>query len=253
MVKKAVIAIFILVLTLSLIACNQSDKRVETNDINYKITEFTDSKSTDILKYNIEFPQLSGLSDVDKQSRINSTLKDEAIKVLKYYEEPTGFVEVNIDYKVVLETTNVLSIQYSGVGFVNTAAHPNNLFYTTNINIKAGERLRLLDIVNIDGDLANKFTKGEFQALWPEQGEALQHITNEEIKRNFEDADTLDYIGTEKQSDVFSYFTNDSLGISVSVSHAIGDHAEFEIKYKDIKDNIKTENEIWNELLKPNQ
>ena len=59
----------------------------------------------------------------------------------------------------------------------------------------------------------------------------------------------MDNIGTEKQSDVFSYFTSDSLGISVSVSHAIGDHAEFEIKYQDLKGNIKTENEIWKDLL----
>jgi len=28
------------------------------------------------------------------------------------------------------------------------------------------------------------------------------------------------------------------------------DHAEFEIKYQDIKENVKTENGIWNDLLK---
>ncbi|AIQ14915.1 PdaC/SigV domain-containing protein [Paenibacillus durus] len=230
---------------------NNQQKLSISNDINYKITEFTDSKSTDKLNYNIKYPQLSGLIDVDKQKKINNTLKDEALKVLKYYEEPYGSVDVNIDYKIVLKTTNILSIQYSGVGYVSNAAHPNNLFYTTNINIKAGKRLRLKDIVNIDEDLASKFLNDGFKALWPEQGEALKHITNEEVQQNFKDADSLDNIGTEKQSDVFSYFTNDSLGISISVSHAIGDHAEFEIKYQDIKDNTKTENEIWNDLLNP--
>ncbi|WP_379157924.1 PdaC/SigV domain-containing protein [Paenibacillus sp. sgz5001063] len=277
MKKKVFIAIFIVVLTLCMSACNESDNRVQTNDnketkapkventndpnnqqklsisnyIDYKITEFTDSKSTDKLNYKIKYPQLFGMSDVDKQNELNNTLKDEALKVLKYYEEPSGFVDINIDYKIVLETRNILSIQYSGVGDVSNAAHPNNLFYTTNINIKSGERLRLKDIVNIDEDLASKFLNDGFKALWPAQGEALKHFTNEEIKQNFTDADSLDYIGTEKQADVFSYFTNDSLGISISVSHAIGDHAEFEIKYQDIKDNAKTENEIWNDLLNP--
>lgn len=56
------------------------------------------------------------------------------------------------------------------------------------------------------------------------------------------EGDSLDNIGTEKQSDVFSYLTADSLGISIGVSHALGDHAEFEIRYEEIKDNIIYEN-----------
>lgn len=282
MAKKVVIAIFLLVLTLSLGACSESENKVQindnketkaptmtpkvddtnepinqqkqsiSNDLNYIITEFTDSKSTDTLNYNIKYPQLSGLSDVDKQKQINNILKDEALKVLKYYEEPYGgFLDVDIEYKITLKTMTILSIQYSGDGYVSHAAHPNNLFYTTNINIKTGKRLRLTDIVNIDEDFASKFLNDGFKALWPEQRVVLQDITNKEIQRNFKNADSLDNIGTEKKSDVFSYFTNDSMGISISVSHAIGDHAEFEIKYQDIKNNIKSESEIWNDLLSP--
>jgi len=46
----------------------------------------------------------------------------------------------------------------------------------------------------------------------------------------FNNADSLDNIGTVNQSDIFSYITEDTLGISVSVSYAEGDHIEFEIK-----------------------
>lgn len=46
----------------------------------------------------------------------------------------------------------------------------------------------------------------------------------------FNNVDSLDNIGTVNQSDTVSYFKKDTLGISVSVSNAEGDHAEFEIK-----------------------
>ena len=47
---------------------------------------------------------------------------------------------------------------------------------------------------------------------------------------------------------IFSYLTKDSLGISISVGHATGDHAEFEIKYQDIANNLKVENEVWKDF-----
>jgi hypothetical protein len=56
-------------------------------------------------------------------------------------------------------------------------------------------------------------------------------------------------MGEENSSNSFSYFTNDSLGISIGVIHVLGDHAEFEIKYEDIKDNMKADHGIWKDLL----
>lgn len=279
MFKRAIVVALFLLLAFSLAACDKGESKLPStvngetqaptavpaqekaenknaqqkpdtkNDVDYKVTELICSKSDNAFKYDIKYPQISGLSDQDKQKRINGILKDEALKVLKYYENPFGSVELNINYKVSLKDANVLSIQYSGVGSVDTAAHPNSLFYTTNIDINTGNRIRLKDVVNIDKKLADKFLSGGFKALWPEQSEALEHHTSEEMQESFKKADSLDSIGTEEQSDVFSYFTTDSLGISISVGHAMGDHAEFEIKYQDLNDNIKTENEIWKDLL----
>jgi hypothetical protein len=230
---------------------NQINKyETGSNETKYKISEKTYQKRNSKLECKIKYPQIFGLSDHDKQKKINNTLKEEALKALRYYREWEGSLDLDIEYKVVLKKTNVLSIQYSGMGLVSTAAHPNNLFYTTNINIRTGKRVRLIDIVKIDKDFANEFFTGEFKALWPQQDDSLQYLSNEEIQQDFEEADSLDNIGTDKQSDVFSYLTNDSLGISISVAHAIGDHAEFEIKYRDLKDNMKTKNDIWNDLLK---
>ena len=218
--------------------CDKGESNV-SND--YEVNKFNYSKHDDTLQCDIQYPQISGLKDSEKQENINKILKDETLKVLTYYEDPFGAVELSIDYEIRLKDSRVLSIQYSGLGMVSNAAHPDKLFYTTNISIKSGDRLRLRDVVNIDRDFADQFINGEFIAVWDFQGEEidLTHYTNEKIQEYFMEADSLDNIGTEKQSDVFSYFTADSLGISIPVRFAIGGHAEFEIKYQDIKDNIK--------------
>lgn len=206
------------------------------------------SQNKDGLSYSIKYPQIIGLADSEKQKKINKMIKTEALKVLNYYKEPYGPVDVDIDYTV-SSSSDVLSIQYSGLA-VSNAAHPNQLFYTTNIDMKHGKRIRLKDIVDT-GALAKKFINGKFKALWPEQSEemGINEMKTEKLQKDFQEADSLDSIGTEKQSDVFSYFTKDALGISIPVPYAIGGHAEFEIKYEDIKDNI-IKNDIWKELIK---
>lgn len=216
----------------------------------YSIIELSCSQSEDEISYTINYPQITGLVANDKQERINEIIEDEALKVLNYYENPFGSVEVTIDYNISLTTPDILSIQYTGIGTVSNAAHPNKLFYTTNIDIEKGTKIRLADVIKIDSDFNQKFINGEFIALWTEQSEQidLSEFSIENLQEDFTEADSLDNIGTEKQSDVFSYFTEDSLGISIPVPYAIGGHAEYEIKYQDLKDNI-TENEIWEELI----
>jgi hypothetical protein len=216
---------------------------------NYSVTGLNSSQVDEKLSYNINYPQIFGLDDINKQIKINEIIEVEALKVLNYYKNSFGSVDVNIDYNVIL-ASNVLSVQYTGLGMVSNAVHPNKLFYTTNIDIKQGERIRLGDIINSDA-VAEKFINGNFKALWPEQAEEIEmdEIKIEKLQDNFGEADSLDNIGTEKQSDVYSYFTENSLGISIPVPYAIGGHAEFEIDYSDIKNNI-IENDIWNELIK---
>ncbi|HEX9061681.1 MAG TPA: hypothetical protein VF941_15980 [Clostridia bacterium] len=268
MFEKLAIAIFLVLFSLSLAACSDKEKppainNIKTgnnynapkipnisNDIMYKVTELTYEKNDTKIKCNIKYLKVSDLSDVKRQEQINNILKDEALKVFRYYDNSDGILELNISYKIVLMDKDILSIQYSGIGYVSTAAHPNNLFYTTNINMRTGNKLRLNDIINIDKDFAEKFISGKFKALEPHKNEAIKHLSIETILAYFKEADSLDNTGSNKQSDVFSYLTPDSLGISISISHSTGDHAEFEIKYKDIKDNIKVESDIWNNLLR---
>ena len=181
----------------------------------------------------INFPQIVDLHDANKEKSINTMMKNEALKVLNYYSQEEKDLTLEINYVIKWKSTNLLSIQYSGLGNVKGTAHPNHHFYTTNIRIDKGTRLRLKDLVKINEGFVEKVKK-ESIALNAEHNGVLERFTNLDLIHLFNNADSLDTIGTENQSDTFSYLTKDSLGISLGVSHAEGDHAEFEVKYQDI-------------------
>lgn len=186
----------------------------------------------------ISYPQISELSDAEKQKELNEIIKNEALKGNNYYKDVDGEVTIDINYKIACQEPELLSIIYSGVGNVSGAAHPSNLFYTTNLDIANRKNLRLNDIVNINDDFVNMLINGSFKAVnseyEAEYKSEINMLTLEDWKKRLLAADPSDKMGSE-----FSYMTKDSLGISIGVIHALGDHAEFEIKYKDIWKYIK--------------
>lgn len=186
----------------------------------------------------ISYPQISDLSDGEKQKELNEIIKNEALKGNNYYKDVDGEVTIDIKYKIVCQEPELLSIIYSGVGNVSGAAHPSNLFYTTNLDIVNKKDLRLNDIVNINDDFVKMLINGSFKAVnseyEAEYKSEINMVTPDDWKKNLLVADPSDKMGSE-----FSYMTKDSLIISIGVMHALGDHAEFEIKYKDIWKYIK--------------
>lgn len=209
----------------------------------YKISK-ENYKNNNIM---ISFPKVIGLANYNNEQKINHIIKNDALKILDYYKTADNNLNLDINYDIKLKENDLLSIQYSGVGYVKGAAHPNNLFYTTNVDIKNQSRLRLKDKIIIDQNFIDKLRKGEYKTAGSEKNSELKaavfnvlnSYSNQELMKILNESDILYSSSNENQSGAFSYFTNDSIGISLSMPHAIGDHAEFEIKNKDIKDNIK--------------
>lgn len=204
----------------------KNDNLQSSTSINYRLAKnvYTNKNVT------VNYPQITNFGDKNKQKLINNILKGEALKVLNYYKDSEGDVTSNINYTIKFEGKDRLSVQYSGTAYAKGAAHPNNIFYTTNIDLNKGVKLRLFDIVKIDENFVSRFKSSADKAKEPAKSSLEQYTTADLIKM-FKNADSLDNIGTVNQSDTFSYFTKDALGISVSVSHAAGDHVEIEMKY----------------------
>jgi citrate lyase gamma subunit len=158
---------------------------------------------------------------------------------------------INIKYKISLQSQRILSVQYSGYSYVKDAPYTLNLFYTANIDIKKGSKLTLKDFANIDDNLVNIYRnfKVEDSEINQASAGALEYILNTyteaDLIRYFEGADS----SFKNSAFTFSYLTKVAIGISIEVPNGVGDHMEIELKYDDIIDNIKTENDIWKDLL----
>lgn len=204
----------------------------------------------------INYPEISGLGDKSRQDKINKILKDRALYVLNGYSESQGKLTLEIKYTVTLSEKNLLSVKFAGVSSVAGSAHPNNEFYTANIDINNAKLLKLSDFVLINKSLVKAFRSGTYvpweqdlddktkNELKSEVGRFVGGESDNELISWFNGSDNIDtHILT---STTFCYLTKDSIGISINVAHAIGDHAEYEIKYSDIKNNIN----VGNNLLK---
>jgi hypothetical protein len=237
---------------------------VDTNTTKDQTTKETTSKNTSEKKYKItkevckiknviiNYPQINGLSDINKQSTINKLIKDEAQAYISNGVEDN--LNLEIDYKITLANANVLSIQYSGLANLEQAAHPSHVFYTTNIDMNNGKIIKLNDLLKVNESLVNSFKKGklvhhitfddEKDNIEYESNikESVNNIGNTELLSQFEKSDSKEKMS---ESGASFYLTEDSIGISIGVGHAAGDHVEYEMKYTDIKNNKNTNNKVW--------
>jgi hypothetical protein len=173
----------------------------------------------------ITFPQLRNYRDRAKQAILNLLIKNDALRVRRYYTHTKQGYNLDISYQIKFQSAKLLSVQYSGVGYAPGAAYPNNWFYTTNLDLKTGRRLRLRDLVKIDAKLVAQI-KNRSKALNPEHQKILTDLSTAELLQKLRAADPPNWNGGEA---TFSYLTEDALGISLSVIHTLGDHAEFEM------------------------
>lgn len=193
----------------------------------------------------INYPKINIFGDIDKQNKINDLIKNEALKALEWCKDDTSEVTFELDYEIKYKGDNILSIEYLGYENVKGAAHPANIIYTTNINMKEGSLIKLDEILNIDESLINEYKNGKYKTFTPELNLETAGVL-EQIKNRFVTENLIEEFkdGTSK-----FYFTEKSLGISASIAHVVGDHVEFEISYENLTNHIKADNEIWSNFI----
>lgn len=135
---------------------------------------------------------------------------------------------MDINYKVTLISNDLLSIQYSGYSYDEGIAHPTDQLYTIDLDLKAAERLSLKSFLQINKAFKNEFKNAKLVSEISQDNSFLNNNTDEEW---------IDILNSSDDdiSGVFSYLTNDAIGISLEVPHGLGDHAEYKISYKKIR------------------
>ncbi len=176
-------------------------------------------------------------------------LKNEALKRLHEYGDSDSGAHLEIDYEIKRQSERFLSIEYTGIRYVKKAVYPNHIFYTTNLDMKQASKLRLSDLIKIEKPFIELLKSGKFTAVEPAQKGLIGNFTQDELNQWLTNADVSEGDSAEESEiDTFSYLTSDSLGISIPVVHAAGDHAEYEIRLQQIPDDMKQNKELWREL-----
>ncbi|ADO59044.1 hypothetical protein [Paenibacillus polymyxa] len=219
-----------------------SDAHNETQS--YGLIQEKYSKNGIVIKY----PQITKLKDIAKQKSLNQILKTDALEGLQNYADSNSGVHVEMDYEIKRQSERFLSVQYMGIRYVKDAAYPTHMFYTTNLDMKQASRIRLRDLVKVENPFIELIKSGKNTAVQPEQQGLIGDFTKDDLIQLLANADVTKGSIAEVEMGSFSYFTNDSLGMSVPMAHMVGDHAEYEIRLAQIPENIRQNEELWSEL-----
>lgn len=191
----------------------------------------------------ISYPRIVGLKDDKTQLLVNNSILTDALHILKEYSaQEQQDLSVSLEYEIKWQSQEFLSIAYSGDRYVKGTLYPTRVFFTTNINLRNGSKLKLNDIVKVDETLANRIRKGNMFAITPDLTLEMLHLSTNCFLQALLSADLSPKQNT---ASVYSYFTSNGIGVSMGVIHAMGDYVRFEVNYQDIVDNVLASN-VWN-------
>lgn len=192
------------------------------------------------------YPKIIAADESGSIDRINELILEDFNRILQIYsftpfEPAPGTVQatvLDISYQIKLNNTEIISILYLAAFNSPYAAHPTRLVYTSNIDRKNSKRLTLGDIVRLDTDFVVNFKGWRLvnEEKYPEyikQG-IKDFLSGMETETLLEGMKSADIIGAENRLGIYSYLTEDSLGISLGLPNFLGDHAEFEMDYQSL-------------------
>lgn len=200
----------------------------------------------------ISYPVMTGLADVNKQAAINRLIQEGALRGTQYYSyiKNQNDFTVDIQYLIKWQSQSLLSIVYTGIGNAKGAAHPSNLYYTTNININKGTCIRLRDVVHVDKKFVTLFTSSKFKPLIKGLEAAKMEFGKDDyLFKALLASDAPAHASSKIDYSTFSYFTKDSLVVSVAVAHVEGDHAEYRISYDNLKGYRNEKSKVWKDFI----
>lgn len=122
-------------------------------------------------------------------------------------------LELHLKYTVKRYDSKYISIIFEGTGNVYSAAHPNNIFVAKIYDLQNQKEITATDICTVDTKVAEQVYMSfrshalfsEFQTVYPDANALLEALQT-------------------KDSQIYK-----SIGVSVPVPHAIGDHIETEV------------------------
>lgn len=240
--RVTVICLIIALLIVCLVKAADLAGGIQTGSTEAERIEMVEYESAGI---RAAYPKIITADESGGIDRLNELVLEDFNRILEIYSFTPFFtadgqetVVLDISYTVKLNSPEHISILYIAAFNSPYVAHPTRLVYTSNIDRKNSRRLTLGDIVRLDLDFAADFKDWKLvnEEKYPEnikQGikDYLSDLDDETLLSGMK---TADIIGSENRMGIFSYLTEEKLGISLGLPNYLGDHAEFEMDYQSL-------------------
>lgn len=133
-------------------------------------------------------------------------------------------LQLEITYRITLYDSSYLSIVFEGLGNIETAAYPNNIYVTRTFELKTNSVVKLTDFFCLDLN----FAKTVYNSVLEQYTNELSEV----FKVAYEDAESLLKIlekcdeFNENEMSCWSSLTKSGMVISIPILHVGGDHLE---------------------------
>lgn len=192
-------------------------------------------KNTGSTSWNIEYPQIQGLSSQYIQTRINNYLRKQFTNELTEhlgemknsyeYEDHNdrheNNVTIQISYEICLLDDGIISIQRFFYQEAERAAHPNHYYNSLNIDLNFGYQYTYNDLFRLDSDYRTRIP------------EIIDLQLEDEITTEWEERDEFEFVLYKDNLEIINLFDS-------HVNRAV----VVAIKYNDILDIIHPESPL---------
>lgn len=167
-----------------------SDKNYTIEDKNY---ELKDQKG----KTNIKYPVLQ--SDEMDMNVVNSAILARVVEELQE-QDTEATIDTDLDYEIEYANSSFISILFTGIYNAHHAAHPHNMSFTINFDLKHNRLLSLCDVAHLEDDLWEKVHRAMKSQFEESEVEAFMKLTEQKLIEQIKNQKEEFYI---KQEDIY--------------------------------------------------
>lgn len=167
----------------------------QTSDNTYTIEDKKYKQLRHKGKFNVSYPVIK--SDDEDMNVVNSVILARVVDEL-YYEDAETTIDIDLDYEIKDANDAFISILFTGFYNSHGAAHPNNISFTINFDLKNNRPLSLYDVVSLEDNMLEKVHGAMESQLEKEVVEGFEKLSVDELNNQIYDKNEGFYIQNGK-------------------------------------------------------